>query len=133
MGSMLACNALPILFVYSLWAVVNGQIGIGAAVVMGMVLGILLDDTIYLLAAFRHGVQRSVAQPVSWAMERVGPALVITTLTLVAGLSLGVSSGFGPIWSMSLLSVLVIGTALLVDLILLPALLPASRTQRKPA
>ncbi|MEM9334896.1 MAG: MMPL family transporter [Pseudomonadota bacterium] len=129
----LACNALPILFVYSLWAVVNGQIGIGAAVVMGMVLGILLDDTIYLLASFRHGVKRSVAQPVSWAMERVGPALVITTLTLVAGLSLGVSSGFGPIWSMSLLSVLVIGTALLVDLILLPALLPASRTQRKPA
>ncbi len=129
----LACNALPILFVYSLWAVVNGQIGIGAAVVMGMVLGILLDDTIYLLAAFRRGVQRSVTQPVSWAMERVGPALVITTATLIAGLSLGATSGFGPIWSMSLLSVLIIGTALVVDLILLPALLPAARSTRNHA
>ncbi len=129
----LACNALPILLVYSLWALVNGEIGIGAAVVMGMVLGILLDDTIYLLAAYRRGVRRAVDAPVRWAMERVGPALVITTITLVAGLSLGVSSDFGPIWSMSLLSVLVIGTALLVDLVLLPALLVSDEPRRAGA
>lgn len=129
----LVCNALPVLLVYSLWALVNGQIGIGAAVVMGMVLGILLDDTIYLLAAFRRGVERSVVQPVSWAMERVGPALVVTTATLVAGLSLGVSSDFGPIWSMSLLSVLLIATALLVDLVLLPALLSGRSSTRTSA
>ena len=51
----------------------------------------------------------------------------MTTLTLASGLSLGLSSDFGPIWSMSVLSVAIIGTALVVDLLLLPALLPAPR------
>ena len=36
----LVCNMLPILLVYAVWAVANGQISIGAAVVMGMILGI---------------------------------------------------------------------------------------------
>jgi predicted RND superfamily exporter protein len=56
---------------------------------------------------------------------RIGPALVVTTVTLVSGLSLGLLSEFGPVWKMSALSVMIIGTALVVDLLLLPALLPA--------
>ena len=126
-GIGLVCNLLPILLVFSVWAVVNGRISIGAAVVMGMVLGIVLDDTIYLLATYRRGLGRKLADPTGYALRRVGPALIVTTLTLVSGLSLGLLSDFGPIWSMSLLSVTIIGTALVVDLLLLPALLPAAR------
>lgn len=121
----LVCNILPVLLVYSVWSVVIGQISIGAAVVMGMVLGIVLDDTIYLLATYRRGLQRSICDPIGYALRRVGPALIVTTITLVSGLSLGLLSEFGPIWSMSVLSVTIIGTALVVDLLLLPALLPA--------
>lgn len=122
----LVCNLLPVLLVYSVWAVVNGQISIGAAVVMGMILGIVLDDTIYLLATYRRGLQRDLDDPMGYALRRVGPALIVTTVTLISGLSLGLLSDFGPIWSMSVLSVTIIGTALVVDLLLLPALLPAS-------
>ena len=126
----LACNFLPILLVYSVWAVVDGQISIGAAVVMGMVLGIVLDDTIYLLATYDRGVQRNPDDPVGYALQRVGPAMIVTTITLIAGLSLGLLSDFGPIWSMSVLSVAIIGTALVVDLLLLPALLPVNGFRR---
>ena len=126
-GVGLICNLLPVLLVFSVWAVVNGRISLGAAVVMGMVLGIVLDDTIYLLATYRRGFGRKLADPIGYALRRVGPALIVTTLTLVSGLSLGLLSDFGPIWSMSLLSVTIIGTALVVDLLLLPALLPATR------
>jgi predicted RND superfamily exporter protein len=119
----LACNLLPIILVYSMWAVFDGQISIGAAVVTGMILGILLDDTIYLLATYRRAVTLRIADAVEYAMHRVGPALIITTITLVAGLSLGFLSDFGPVWSMSVLSVMVIAVALFVDLLLLPALL----------
>jgi len=122
----LICNMLPVLLVYSVWAVVNGQISIGAAVVMGMVLGIVLDDSIYLLATYRRGLQRYLGDPIAYALQRVGPALIATTITLVSGLSLGLLSDFGPIWNMSVLSVTIIGTALVVDLLLLPALLPAT-------
>lgn len=119
----LVCNLLPIILVYSLWAILDGQISIGAAVVMGMILGIVLDDTIYLLATYRHAVRQRFADAVQYAMRRVGPALIVTTITLVCGLSLGLLSDFGPIFRMSVLSVAVIGAALLVDLLLLPALL----------
>jgi hypothetical protein len=126
----LTCNFLPLLLVYSVWAVVDGQISIGAAVVMGMVLGIVLDDTIYLLTTYDRGVQRNSDDPVGYALQRVGPAIIVTTITLIAGLSLGLLSDFGPIWSMSVLSVAIIGTALVVDLLLLPALLPVGGFRR---
>jgi predicted RND superfamily exporter protein len=122
----LVSNMLPVLLVYSVWAVLDGRISIGAAVVMGMILGIVLDDTIYLLATYRRGLQRRLGDPIGYALRRVGPALIVTTITLVSGLSLGLMSDFGPIWSMSVLSVTIIGAALVVDLVLLPALLPAS-------
>ncbi len=117
------CNLLPILLVYSLWALFNGRISLGAAVVMGMILGIVLDDTVYFLSAHQRAAAARVADPVLEAIKRVGPAMIITTLTLVGGLSLGLLSQFGPIWSMSALSVGIIAAALLVDLLLLPALL----------
>jgi len=121
----LVCNILPVLLVYSVWAVTNGRISIGAAVVMGMILGIVIDDTIYLLSTYRRGQIARIDSPASQAVKRVGPALVITTVTLVGGLSLGLLSDFGPIWSMSALSVTIIGLALIIDLVLLPAMLPA--------
>jgi len=92
---------------------------------MGMILGIVIDDTIYLLSTLRRGQIARIDSPASEAVKRVGPALVITTATLVAGLSLGLLSDFGPIWSMSALSITVIGLALIIDLVLLPAMLPA--------
>lgn len=126
----LACNLLPVLLVYSVWALVVGQISIGAAVVMGMILGIVLDDTIYLLIAYQRARKRKLGDPVRYALERVGPALIVTTIALVAGLSTGLLSDFRPIWSMSILSVSIIGTALIVDLLLLPALLPTNGIRR---
>ena len=123
----LVCNLLPVLFVYAVWAMLDGQISIGAAVVLGMILGIVLDDTIYLLASYRNALKRGLSDAVSYAIRRVGPALIVTTITLVVGLSLGLLSDFGPIRNMSVLSVGVIATALAVDLLLLPALLPPAR------
>jgi predicted RND superfamily exporter protein len=124
----LVCNFLPILLVYSVWAIFSGQISIGAAIVMGMILGIVLDDTIYFLAAYRFGLRADTDNPVRYAMRRVGPALIATSVTLIAGLSMGLLSDFSPIWNMSALSVSIIGTALVVDLLLLPALLPMTKS-----
>lgn len=119
----LVCNLFPVLAIYSLWALADGRISIGAAVVMGMILGIVVDDTIYLLSTFRKSAAADASGAIVNAIERVGPALVITTITLVAGLSVGMLSDFGPIRNMSTLSVAIIAVALATDLFLLPALL----------
>lgn len=123
----LVCNILPVLLVYSLWAVFKGRISLGAAVVMGMIIGIVIDDTIYLLTTYRRALAKHIADPVGHALRRIGPALIVTSITLVSSLSLGLLSDFEPIWSMSALSVAIIGLALLVDLLLLPAMLPGSK------
>ena len=123
------CNLFPVLAVYSLWALVDGRISIGAAVVMGMILGIVVDDTIYLLSTFRRSGVADAGAAAANALVRVGPALVITTITLVAGLSVGLLSEFGPIRNMSILSVTIIAVALGTDLLLLPALLRTAATR----
>lgn len=125
----LVCNLFPVLAVYSLWALVDGRISIGAAVVMGMILGIVVDDTIYLLSTFRRSGVADAGAAAANALVRVGPALVITTITLVAGLSVGLLSEFGPIRNMSILSVTIIAVALGTDLLLLPALLRTAATR----
>jgi predicted RND superfamily exporter protein len=120
----LACNLLPVLLVFSIWALFNGRISMGAAVVMGMILGIVIDDTIYLLLNHWRLRRSGITQAITGALQQVGPAVIITTIALMAGLGLGMLSQFDPIWSMSVLSTAIIGTALLIDLLLLPALLP---------
>ena len=119
----LVCNMLPVLLVYSVWAVANGQISIGASIVMGMILGIVVDDTIYLLTSYRRHRLAGENSPVLQSLRDVGPAIVITTSTLAVGLSVGLVSDFGPIRDMSALSVAIISVALLIDALLLPALL----------
>lgn len=116
------CNLLPVLYVFSIWALVSGQISIGAAVVLGMVLGIVLDDTVYLLSSYQTGKKSNNDDSIQLALIRVGPALIATSVALICGLSMGLLSGFGPIWSMSALSVTIIAAALVVDLLLLPAM-----------
>ena len=128
----LICNLLPVLLVYAIWGIADGRLSIGAAAVLGMILGIVLDDSVYLLTAYRRGRQLHT-DPTRQALQRVGPALLITSAALVAGLSFGLLSDFGPIWTMSLLSAAVIGTALLIDLLLLPALLPRDTSSEAPA
>ena len=121
----LACNVLPVLAVYAVWAVADGSISLGAATVMGMILGIVIDDTVYLLTAWwrhRHCPDASLR-----AVAETGPALVTTSIVLSAGLAAGLLSDFLPVWSMSALSVGIILTASLIDLVALPAMLERVR------
>lgn len=117
----LACNFLPVLAVYGVWALMNGKISLGAATVLGMILGIVIDDTVYLLTAWWR--RRAYPDAAVRAVADVGPALATTSLVLAAGLAAGLLSAFLPVWSMSALSVGIILTALILDLVALPAML----------
>ena len=119
----LVCNLLPVAAIYGLWAAAGGAISIGAACVMGMILGIVVDDTIYLLSRYARLRRAGDPTPVAGALIHVGPALVVTTIVLGVGLALGLLSSFQPIVVISLLSAAIIAVALATDLFLLPALL----------
>ena len=126
----LICKLAPVVIVYAAWALFDGKIGLGAAIMLGMILGIIVDDTIYLLTNYVRRARIGRYTAIQDALEHVGPAIIITTLTLIMGLGVGMLSDFSPIYSMSALSVGVIACALMVDLFALPALLHLTdRTQ----
>ena len=97
---------------------------------MGMILGVVVDDTIYLLAKYASACRRGDDDPIAQSLRQVGPALMITTITLCVGLSVGWLSNFGPILTMSTLSVGIILLALITDLLILPSLLKHVHTLR---
>lgn len=133
----LVCNLIPIVWVFGIWTLVDGRLSLGAAVVVGMILGIIVDDSIHFIVkyfAFSRQAIGSGLSPLEQVYAKVGPALVATTLTLAAGLAVGCLSDFRPISVMSALSVAIIIVALAVDLTLLPALLTSApqRSNRNP-
>ena len=117
------CNVVPVLLVYAVWALVDGNIALGGAVVLGMILGIIVDDSIYLLTRYARLDRTQNEIAISGMLNQVGPALIITTLTLSTGLMIGLLSDFTPILAMSSLSVSIILAALATDLLVLPSLL----------
>ncbi|MGQ0557072.1 MAG: efflux RND transporter permease subunit [Nitrospiraceae bacterium] len=127
------CNVVPVLTAYALWALVDGKIALGGAVVLGMILGVIVDDTIYLLARYRRLNQMQSDLVIPAILNQVGPALIITTMTLSMGLLIGLLSDFAPILAMSSLSVAIILLALAADLLVLPALLQLSYSIQPPS
>lgn len=117
------CNLLPLVIVYAWWALIDGSISIGGAVVIGMILGIVVDDTVYLLAKFRRAIKHGDPSPDVSTLSDVGPALVVTSVTIVVGLSAGLLSDFSPIKAMSGLSMGVVSVAMLIDLFCLTVIL----------
>lgn len=125
----LVCNLFPVIVIFAVWAILGGYISLGTAMVMGMIMGIIVDDTLHLLLKFpRNDVSSS--NDILWLFEKVSPAIVITSITLSAGLFVGVFSDFKPIYELSLLSLSIIMVAMLTDLVLLPTLMKSMKFTR---
>ena len=132
----IVCNFFPVVVVYAIWALIDGSLSIGGAIVIGMIMGIVVDDTIYLLTNFRRAVDAQLEEPVSHAISSVGPALIITSLAILAGFSAGLLSDFKPIRIMSGLSMAIVLLAVIIDLTVLSIVLEKwpgrSKTDLRP-
>jgi len=126
----LICNLLPVVTVFALWSLIGGYISLGSAMVMGMIMGIIVDDTLHMLLKYPRTIKATVTSSVLSLYEKVCPAILITSITLAAGLFIGIFSGFRPIYELSLLSLSIILVAMLADLFLLPALLHVMKFKR---
>ena len=119
-------NVMPIAVAFGIWAIFNGQINMAVAVVLGMTLGIVVDDTIHFLSKYiraRREHSYSPQDSVRYAFATVGRALIINTIILTAGFCVLMQSSFGFNSDMGKLTAITIVVALVLDLILLPALL----------
>jgi len=119
-------NLVPAGIAFGIWGLYSGQVGLGLSVVIGMTLGIVVDDTVHFLSKYLYARREKGADTkaaVHYAFDNVGRALWITTFVLVAGFSVLAQSSFSMNAEMGLLTAMTIFIALVVDFIFLPPLL----------
>jgi len=119
-------NLIPAAMGFGLWGIFVGEVGLGLSVVMGMTLGIVVDDTVHLLSKYlraRREKGYDAPDAVRYAFTSVGRALVVTSIVLVLGFCVLALSAFQLNAGMGLLTAIVITMALIADFFLLPPLL----------
>lgn len=118
-------NVVPLVIGGAIMYGLGKPLDIGTVLVTSTCLGIAVDDTIHFLANYtrwrRLGIDTTTA--VAHVLTHTGPALVITTLVLVAGFGTFAFSEFVPNINFGILTAIVLTTALIADLTLLPAIL----------
>ena len=119
-------NLVPAVIAFGIWGLLVSQVGMSLAIVAGMTLGIVVDDTVHFLSKYiraRREKSYTATQAVRYAFANVGQALMITTFVLVAGFSVMSFSTFSMNSDMGVMTALTIIVALVTDFLLLPALL----------
>ena len=121
-------NLVPAAMAFGIWGYSVGAVTLAIAVVIAMTLGIVVDDTVHFLSKYKEGKRKGLTaeDAVRHAFDKVGMALVVTTLGLVIGFAILAQSGFAVNGDMAKLTALTISLALVADLLLLPAILIAT-------
>ena len=121
-------NLVPAIVAFGIWGMLTGVVNIGLSVVIGMTLGIVVDDSIHFLTKYLRARREEGLSPedaVRYAFKTVGRAIVVTTVILVIGFSILATSGFDMNASMGRMTAITLAVALLADFLLLPPLLMA--------
>lgn len=119
-------NVLPLMITGAslhLWA--QGQLSPTAVLALTIAFGIAIDDTVHFLSRYTgaKATGQTSGEAVMTATKSAGQVMVLTTLLLTVGLSVTLFSDFIPIRLFGGLMIVTLWAALLIDLLLLPALL----------
>ncbi|MXX38330.1 MAG: MMPL family transporter [Gemmatimonadetes bacterium] len=120
-------NFIPAIMSFGLWGYLVGHVGIASSVVIAVVFGIVVDDTVHFLSKYLKARREGLPAPeaVRSTFHMVGHALWTTTAVLSVGFLVFATSGFEVSWALGLLVTITIVFALVADFLLLPTLLIA--------
>lgn len=118
-------NIFPVVIVFGALGHMGRKVDIGSMMTASVAMGVAVDDTIHFLNWFRAGLKRGLNRldAIRNAYERVATAMTQTTLIGGLGLSAFALSTFTPTQRFGVLMLFLLATALIGDLILLPAIL----------
>jgi len=126
-------NLVPIGAAFGIWGFFHGDVGISVGTATGMILGIVVDDTVHFLSKYRRAIKEkgySSEEAVRYAFQTVGTALWVTTFVLVSGFLVLALSDFNMNAYMGIFTACTITLALIFDFIALPALLLKTAGQK---
>jgi uncharacterized protein len=129
-GVALFCTTIvPVICGFGIWSLFANEIGIAAVVTLAVCMGVVIDDSVHLIYRFHDATNRlglSSLEAASYAVHRVGGAIITTTVILALGFGVLAFSSFQINSTFGLCTVLILVSALLIDLLILPSLLPSS-------
>lgn len=119
-------NVLPFIMTFGVWTLLRGSAGMEVSVVVSATLGVIVDNCVHFMTKYIHARKDKELTPknsIIYAYENVGGALVFTSVTLITGYSVLMLSDFALNSSLGILSATTVAFALLVVLVLLPAII----------
>lgn len=118
-------NVFPLVVVFGAMGHATTLVDIGTMMTASVAMGIAVDDTIHFLTWFRLHIDQGMTriEAIIETYRRVGPAMMQTTLVAGLGLFVFALSTFAPTQKFGTLMLVMLGVALVGDLVLMPALL----------
>ncbi len=124
-------NLTPIAILFGLMGIFQIDLNISTAVVFTVAFGIAVDDSIHLIA--RYYLEKQQHKTPLLALKRAfigtGKSIIVTSLVILSGFSLFMTSGLSSPFYLGLFIVLTTVIALILDLTILPLLI--LKTSRK--
>jgi predicted RND superfamily exporter protein len=117
-------NIAPIVLVAGVMGYLGINIDIGVAISVAVILGIAVDDTIHFFSKYFDSIKiRSFEETIDYIISHTGNAMILTTFILSFTFAMFGASSFIPNINFAIVTVIALNIALLLDLVLLPALL----------
>ncbi|WP_345974159.1 MMPL family transporter [Sulfurimonas sp. HSL3-7] len=117
-------NIAPVLLVAGVMGYLGINIDLGIAISAAVILGIAVDDTIHFFSKYLDAIKtKSFEESIDYVISHSGNAMILTTFILSLTFALFGVSSFIPNVNFSIVTVSALNIALLLDLLLLPALL----------
>ena len=118
-------NILPVILVIGLMGWIGITIDIGVAIAGAIIIGVAVDDTIHFLVKYFEARKEGLSMEDTFdeILRYAGKAILFTTIILSVAFSLFAFSAFTPNQNFGIVTAFALIVALVVDLLLLPALL----------
>jgi len=118
-------TVIPILMLYGTMAVMGFPLNLHTSIVSALAAGIAIDNAIHFLSAFKRAYRRSgdYEGAVRTAIHVIGRALIVNCLLIAGGLGAFTQGEQLPVRQFGLLLALTMVNAMVMGLVLLPALL----------
>ncbi len=117
-------NFVPLILGSAFIWFISDYVDIGVVIVFSVCLGIAVDDTIHFITNYRKHIKEGLEPQAAIArvLTYTAPALVTTTMVLVASFGIFIVASFIPNVNFGVYSAFILSLALLADLTFLPAL-----------
>lgn len=116
-------NMIPLMGLAGLMAVMDLPLKLTTAITFTVAFGIAVDDTIHLVASYMASPLRQPLHRITAVYRSTGQAVIITTIVIIFGFALFLTSSFGATYFLGLFLCLSLSLALVTDLLILPLLL----------